>query len=144
MINEYSLSNKDEAINDFSNIINNFPQESLTRFAKRELSKLGIEINYKQNQNIFSQKGDLEFSTNSYPNPFNPSTIINYTLPTDGKVVIRVYDILGREVAELVNEFKTAGKYSVQFNGSNLASGIYFYRIGAGKFSQTKKLVLTK
>ena len=80
----------------------------------------------------------------NYPNPFNPETIINYQLPTNSKVSLKVYDILGTEVAVLVNEEKPAGKYHVKFKGSNLASGVYFYRLHADNFVQTKKLVLIK
>lgn len=87
---------------------------------------------------------NVGFSTSCYPNPFNPTTIINYTLPKDERVVIKVYDILGREVKELVNEQKTSGTYSVEFDGSKLSSGVYFYSITAGRFSETKKMVLTK
>ena len=89
----------------------------------------------------------FELSQN-YPNPFNPSTKINYDLPVDGRVSIRLYDISGREVAMLVNEVKTAGYYTLSFNASNLASGMYFYRINAegnGKnFVDTKKMMLIK
>ncbi|MBS1552537.1 MAG: T9SS type A sorting domain-containing protein [Bacteroidetes bacterium] len=80
----------------------------------------------------------------NYPNPFNPSTKINYDLPVDGKVSIILYDLTGRQVANLVNEVKTAGYYTVSFNASNLASGMYFYRITAGNFVSTKKMVLVK
>ena len=80
----------------------------------------------------------------NYPNPFNPSTKINYDLPVDGKVSILLYDMTGRQVANLVNEVKTAGYYTVTFNASNLASGMYFYRISAGNFVSTKKMVLVK
>ncbi|MCB0727637.1 MAG: T9SS type A sorting domain-containing protein [Ignavibacteriae bacterium] len=84
----------------------------------------------------------------NYPNPFNPTTKIDYELPYDGKVSILLYDISGREVAKLVNEVKTAGYYTAQFNGANLSSGTYFYRIiadGDGqKFVATKKMVLLK
>ena len=80
----------------------------------------------------------------NYPNPFNPTTTINYSLPKAGNVTIMIYDILGREIRTLVNEEKTAGNYTVQFNGSNLSSGIYFYRMQSGSFSQTKKLILLK
>jgi len=80
----------------------------------------------------------------NYPNPFNPSTKINYDLPVDGKVSIVLYDISGREVAKLVNEVKPAGYYTVQFNASNLSSGMYFYRISANDFVSTKKMVLIK
>ncbi|MBV6478387.1 MAG: hypothetical protein HGGPFJEG_01141 [Ignavibacteria bacterium] len=80
----------------------------------------------------------------NYPNPFNPSTKINYDIPVDGKVTIALYDISGREIAKLVNEVKHAGYYTVQFNASNLSSGMYFYRISAGDFVSTKKMVLIK
>jgi hypothetical protein len=80
----------------------------------------------------------------NYPNPFNPSTTIKYGLPKNSFVTLKVYDILGREVTTLVNENKMAGTYQVNFNASNLASGIYFYTIKAGDFSQTKKMLLVK
>jgi len=84
----------------------------------------------------------------NYPNPFNPSTKIDFELPYDSKVSILLYDISGREVGKLVNEQLTAGYHNVQFNGSNLASGMYFYRIsangGSQNFISTKKMVLIK
>ncbi|HAY33605.1 MAG TPA: T9SS type A sorting domain-containing protein [Ignavibacteria bacterium] len=88
----------------------------------------------------------LEYSlSQNYPNPFNPLTKINFALPEDGKVNLVIYDMLGREVMKLVNnELKTAGKYSVEFNGVNFASGVYFYRLEANKFVQTKRMVLIK
>ena len=86
-----------------------------------------------------------EFSLKqNYPNPFNPSTIINYEIPKSSLVTLKVYDVLGREVATLINEEKSAGKYNVTFNASKYSSGIYFYRITAGNFSQIKKMVLLK
>ena len=84
----------------------------------------------------------------NYPNPFNPTTTINYALPGTGKVEIKVYDILGREVATLINEVQDAGNHNVQFNASTLASGIYFYRINAvttkGSFTDVKRMILVK
>jgi len=82
----------------------------------------------------------------NYPNPFNPSTLISYQLPENAFVTLKVYDMLGREVATLVNEFQHAGSYSTQLSVSNsqLSTGIYFYSIKAGKFSQTKKMLLMK
>ena len=80
----------------------------------------------------------------NYPNPFNPSTKIDYDIPADGNVAIILYDMSGREVSKLVNEFKPAGYYTVNFNASNLSSGMYFYRIASSNFSQTKKMVLVK
>ena len=81
---------------------------------------------------------------NNYPNPFNPTTTIKYDLPADTKVQIKIFDVLGIEVAELVNENKPTGRYEVEFEASSLASGIYFYRIQAGSFVDTKKMILMK
>jgi len=80
----------------------------------------------------------------NYPNPFNPATVIKYQLPKQEYVSIKVFDILGKEVASLVNENKAAGYYEVEFDGSNFASGLYFYRIEAGDFKDTKKMMLVK
>lgn len=85
----------------------------------------------------------VELSQN-YPNPFNPLTKIDYGIPVDGKVSLIVYDITGRVVAELVNENKTAGYYSVEFNASRLASGVYFYKITSPEFTQVKKMLVVK
>ena len=80
----------------------------------------------------------------NYPNPFNPVTTINYSIPSNGNVELKIYDILGREVATLVNETKAPGNYEVNFNAANLASGVYFYQLRAGDFIQTKKMILLK
>ncbi len=80
----------------------------------------------------------------NYLNPFNPATTIHYKIPVDGFVTIKIYDVLGKEVATLVNENKTAGSYNVTFNADNLARGIYIYRMKTGTFVANKKLVLMK
>lgn len=80
----------------------------------------------------------------NYPNPFNPSTTIQFSVPKTESVTLDVYDILGRNVTNLVNEGKTSGNYKVEFNGSNLSSGVYFYRLQAGNYSDTKKFLLLK
>jgi hypothetical protein len=80
----------------------------------------------------------------NYPNPFNPVTIINYSLPLKSQVELVVYNTLGEEVIQLVNEEKEAGSYSVQLNATGLSSGIYFYQLQAGSFVETKKMVLMK
>lgn len=86
-----------------------------------------------------------EFSLNqNYPNPFNPVTCINYTLINTEFVSLKVYDVLGNEIATLVNEEKQSGKYKIDFNASNLAGGVYFYRLQAGAFNETKKMILLK
>ena len=95
-----------------------------------------------------SNQVPIEYSlSQNYPNPFNPVTKINYELPKDGKVKLVIYDILGREIKTLANEIKQAGKYTVEFNGSQLASGVYFYRIqveGGKSYTAVKKMVLIK
>lgn len=80
----------------------------------------------------------------NYPNPFNPSTKINFGIPKSGLVSIKVYDINGKLIGVLLNEYKNAGSYSVSFNGSNLSSGIYFYTLSSTDFIQTKKMILIK
>lgn len=78
----------------------------------------------------------------NFPNPFNPSTTIRYAIPQTGFVTIRVYDILGREVAAFVNEEKPVGSYEIEFNASTLSSGVYFYTLQAGEFVETRKMML--
>ena len=81
----------------------------------------------------------------NYPNPFNPVTVISYQLPVSGNVTLKVYDILGKEVATLVDEYKAAGRYETEFSATGeSASAVYFYQLKAGDFIQTKKMVLLK
>ena len=80
----------------------------------------------------------------NYPNPFNPTTQINYTLPAGGEVTLKVFDALGQTVKTLVNDFQTAGNYSVQFNGSDLSSGVYIYQLRLGNKQVTRKMNLVK
>jgi hypothetical protein len=80
----------------------------------------------------------------NYPNPFNPTTKISFSIPKAGNVKLSVFDMLGREVKILVNEFKNAGNYEVNFNALNLASGVYLYRIESGDFKDVKKMTLLK
>ncbi|MFA6542534.1 MAG: T9SS type A sorting domain-containing protein, partial [Bacteroidota bacterium] len=94
-------------------------------------------------QRSFAAIKDFSLSQN-YPNPFNPATMIKYRLPMNNFVTLKVFDIVGREVATLVNENLTAGVHEVQFNASNLSSGLYFYTLQAGKYSAAKKMILMK
>ena len=80
----------------------------------------------------------------NYPNPFNPSTKINFDIVKPGFVSLKVFDILGKEVATLVSENLSAGSYETDFDGSNLSSGVYFYRIETNEFTQVKKMILNK
>jgi hypothetical protein len=80
----------------------------------------------------------------NYPNPFNPKTTIKYSIPSTSFIKLKVFDVLGNEIATLVNEEKSAGNYDVDFNASEIPSGVYFYKLKAGDFTQTKKMVLLK
>ncbi len=102
----------------------------------------GGEItNVEENEKIIPSTFEL---FQNYPNPFNPTTVINYQLPTNSTVTLKVYDLLGSEVATLVNEVKNRGNYSVAFNSSNLSTGVYFYRLETETFSMTKKMIVMK
>ncbi|HZW38822.1 MAG TPA: T9SS type A sorting domain-containing protein [Ignavibacteriaceae bacterium] len=95
---------------------------------------------FVQNENVV-----YNFSlSQNYPNPFNPSTTIKYSIPKQNIVSLKIYDVLGNEVDQIVNEEKPAGEYEANFNASGLSSGVYFYRINSGEFSQVKKLLLLK
>jgi hypothetical protein len=95
-----------------------------------------IEINFGTSQ-------DYTLNQN-FPNPFNPVTSISYQIPTKSNVILKVYDIVGKEVATLVNEFKEAGSYILRFDGSGLASGFYFFKLQANDFVEIRKMVLMK
>jgi Outer membrane protein Omp28/Secretion system C-terminal sorting domain len=93
------------------------------------------------NQNTTPLSYDL---SQNYPNPFNPTTNFNFSIPKSGNVSLKFYDVLGNEVQTYVDGFLTSGTYSVEFDGSNLSSGVYFYTLKADNFSETKRMVLTK
>jgi hypothetical protein len=80
----------------------------------------------------------------NYPNPFNPSTTIRYNIPRQSFVTLKIFDLLGREVATLVNDMKRAGTHSVKWDASRLSSGVYFYTITAGTYRETKRMILMK
>ncbi len=118
---------------------------NVTRFTSRDLVENGIYINFRY---IFKQ---------NYPNPFNPTTKIGYAIPLlggarGGFVALKVYDVLGNEIAALVDEYKPAGNYEVEFSAKGgqavgslqLASGIYYYQLRVGELVQTKKMILLR
>ena len=107
---------------------------------KRLLSEI-TAVDHDQATVVIPERYGL---SQNYPNPFNPATTIEYQLPKKGKVTMKVFDVVGREVRTLVNGTQDAGSYKVRFDGSTLSSGVYFYKIQAGKFSDVKKLILMK
>lgn len=109
------------------------------------------QMDYSGTYKYYNLSGEVEIGipmefnlSQNYPNPFNPETKINFDLPVDGIVTLKIYDITGAEVATVINEAYKAGYYTIQFNGSNLASGVYFFRLNAGNYVSTKKMILMK
>ena len=109
------------------------------------LKQLDFLGNYEHSDVIEVYAAPATYSlSQNFPNPFNPSTTINYQLPVNAHVTLKVFDILGNEIVTLVNEEKSAGEHNVEFDASHLGSGIYFYSIIAGEFYQSKKMLLVK
>jgi photosystem II stability/assembly factor-like uncharacterized protein len=104
---------------------------------RRPLTQLAVK-------DIPSEKPTSFALEQNYPNPFNPSTVIRYQLAVSSQTTLKVYDVLGREVATLVNERQAAGNHDVKFDASKLTSGIYFYRLTVGGYTQTKKMLFVK
>lgn len=109
------------------------------------------QIDYNGNFKYYDLAGyvyigiPLKFSlSQNYPNPFNPATKIDFALPNDGNVMMKIYDLSGRELVTVINEFRSAGYYTIDFNAANLASGIYYYKITAGNNSAVNKMVVIK
>jgi len=105
-----------------------------------------VYVYYSKISNVEDDEFNLEEYelSQNYPNPFNPNTTINYSISNPGYVTLKVYDILGKEVTSLVNEEKPAGIYEIEFDGRNLASGIYIYKLSVNNYSDSKKLILLK
>jgi hypothetical protein len=135
---------------ELSNIpVDSYPIGSEIKFASPARSVQMIMIEGGNNYVSVDDDASSEIAhsfelSQNYPNPFNPSTQIHYQLPASDFVALKVFDVLGREIETLVNERQNAGKHSVQFNASNLPSGLYFYRLEAGMNHDTKKFLLLK
>ncbi len=110
------------------------------------LKQIDFDGSYKySNVAEVSFAGAIKFElAQNYPNPFNPSTTISFSIPEASNVSLKIFNTLGQEVKTLVNGFKEAGSYKINFDAKNLTSGLYFYRIDAGTFSQVKKMMLLK
>jgi len=97
-------------------------------------------VNVSESNSMFSKY----FLDQNYPNPFNPITKIRFSIPSAGNVILKIYDIFGREVKTLISDYKQTGTYEVSFDGRGLASGIYFYQLKSDTFLETKKMILIK
>ncbi len=124
----------------------NFVDASVSGKVSYRLKQIDRDGKFEYSNSVEATVADIKtFGLDqNYPNPFNPATVISYQLPVSGQVSLKVYDMLGKEVASLVNETKEAGSYSAKFDGSQLSSGIYFYTLQSGNFTATKKLTLMK
>ena len=105
------------------------------------ISLINIPLPVEEVTSYLPTKFNLE---QNYPNPFNPSTVISYQLPVGIRVTLKVFDIIGNEVATLVNTEKPAGNYQVQWDSREFPSGVYFYTLSTGNFFSTKKMILLK
>jgi hypothetical protein len=110
------------------------------------LKQIDLDGNYKYSEEVnVDVEVPIEYALEqNYPNPFNPSTTIKYSIPEDGFVKLAVYNMLGEQVATLVNAQQKSGRYEINFNASNLASGIYLYRLEAQNYLSIKKMILIK
>ncbi|MCU0413208.1 MAG: YCF48-related protein [Ignavibacteriaceae bacterium] len=140
------LSWTDTATVDTSRIYDLVFTDSLTGYA---VGEAGVILKYKFQNPVSVTQSSLNSPEDfilyqNYPNPFNPTTNIKYSIPAAGIVTLKVYDLLGMEVSTLVNDYQQAGTFDVVFDGSNLASGVYYYQLITGELSATRKLMLTK
>ena len=103
--------------------------------ARNESEVVNVEIN--------TQPEDYALMQN-YPNPFNPTSTIEYSIPADGNVKIEIFSVNGEEIKTIVNEYKSAGRYKINFDAAGLTSGTYFYKIRSGEFTSVKKMVLLR
>jgi len=112
-----------------------------TAFANARTKYNSILTSVNDDLNPLPRKFEL---AQNYPNPFNPSTIIKFSIPSESYVNLKIYDMLGREVRTLLNEEKAPGTYAINFTAGNLPSGVYLYKLTAGNYTDTKKLILIK
>ena len=142
------LKDREKAEKMFSELSAKYPDDELTNDSKYWLGDYTDQI-LPKNNSARTEEGNIDKPSafelfQNYPNPFNPATKISYQLPVDAPVTLKVYDLLGREVTTLVNEEKQTGNYEVQFDASNLSSGIYLYKITMHDFTKTMKMMVVK
>lgn len=123
--------------------IDEYPVNGLEYYRLKQIDFNG-QFKYSEVLEVNFTNVDKYFLEQNYPNPFNPGTKISFSIPSSDFVSLKVYDVIGKEVATLVDDVKSEGNYNVEFDASSLPSGIYFYKIRAGHFVETKKMVLLK
>jgi tetratricopeptide (TPR) repeat protein len=138
-----NLKNSAEAAKCFITILQDYPESPIANLAENHLIQLGYNKDEFESEKDSSSLAK-EYNISNSPNPFNPVTTIQYNLPEDINVVLEVFNIRGQKVKTLVNNFQSAGSHEVIFDGSNLGSGVYFYRFKAGNFNKVKRMLLVK
>jgi hypothetical protein len=123
---------------------NRIANQYLQEFAARYKESGGVDGITVSVEHVSAERPMNFWLSQNYPNPFNPETAISFQLSANSSVALRVFDVLGREVAVLVNEEKPAGVYRVAWDAASLPSGVYFYRLKAGSFVETKKMLLLR
>lgn len=138
----YDVFDQSQFVVSGSSVVASFPINAFTAkvYSNKTNAQLGITSVKQTDGNVPTQF----LLSQNYPNPFNPSTTINYQIPNNGFVTLKVYDMLGREVATLVNEVQPAGSYTARFSGANLSSGVYFYKLTAGNYIDVKRMLMLK
>lgn len=119
-------------------------RQDCTPYTKTLWSTMDVAMGGPKNELDAVSENDGKAKLNNFPNPFNPTTKISYYVPVGQRISLKVYDLVGREVASLVDEWKMEGSYSVDFNGSNLTSGVYFYKLNMGQNSIVNRMMLLK
>ncbi len=151
-VNAVNFHNLSAARQDLAQLEQQFPGDQTTLYANRIVQRVsrspfrsGLLRELSEDGGSLAESGPTGFAlAQNYPNPFNPTTNIRFQIPDDGLVSLKVYNVLGQEVATLVDEVRTAGTYTEAFDASRLASGVYIYKLTAGVHSTSKKLVLIR
>jgi hypothetical protein len=142
----YATANADKTWGQYSDLSSGDGCTQLTSgTAQTNRPNVSLVLNLVTNQERIASTIPTKFKLyQNYPNPFNPITVIKFDLPKESFVKLKIFDVLGREVKTLVNEVKLSGSYTIDFNASDLSSGVYFYRLETGNFIEVKKMLLIK
>jgi hypothetical protein len=133
--------------NDFKSVTISFPLYYMDQADAKELMEFILTNKFDEVMPVVNEESKIPDEYNleqNFPNPFNPSTTIRYSLPEDSYVTLRIYNLLGEEVSTLINTQQKAGRYEINFDASQLASGVYIYRLEAANYTASKKLMLMK